>query len=144
MAWRSRSGPRARLSSPASACAPDWSGLERTVTYALAGSFLATALVCAVAVPAETSLSLPLALSLIGMYALVSQIELEIGRGSAVPTLLVFVPMLFLLPPGAVPLCVAAGLVAGGLAGRVRADPQTERLAVLLSSAWHSVGSAVS
>jgi len=118
-------------------------GRERTVTFALAGSFAAAALVCAVAIPTDVSFSLPLALLLVGLYALVSQIEFEIGPGSAVPTMLVLVPMLFLLPAGAVPLCVAAGLIAGGLVERIRARRHAERLAVLLSSAWHSVGPAV-
>ena len=118
-------------------------GRERNVTLALAGSFVVAALVSAVAIPSEISFSLPLALLLIALYAVVSQVEFEIGPGSAVPTTLVFVPMLFLLPAGAVPLCVAAGLIAGGLVERLRSRRHTERLAVLLSSAWHSVGPAV-
>src|SRR5215475_3756104 len=39
-------------------------------------------------------------------YAVVSRIEFEIGTGSAVPTQLVLVPMLFVLPPADVPLTV--------------------------------------
>ena len=49
----------------------------------------------------------------VGLYALVSRVEFEIGSGSAVPTQLVLVPMLFALPIGLVPLAVAAGLCCG-------------------------------
>jgi hypothetical protein len=45
------------------------------------------------------------------LYAGVSRVEFEIGTGSAVPTQLVLVPMLFALPIGTVPLVAAAGLV---------------------------------
>src|SRR5579859_1617473 len=48
-------------------------------------------------------------------YALVPSIRIELGNGLALPTELVFVPMLFILPPGYVPLVVAAGLLAAGL-----------------------------
>jgi hypothetical protein len=45
----------------------------------------------------------------VGVYALVSKVEFEVGPGSAVPTELVLVPMLLVLPPGIVPLAVAIG-----------------------------------
>src|SRR2546430_8856953 len=46
-------------------------------------------------------------------YALASRIDFEIGTGSAVPTQLVLVPMLVLLPVQFVPLCVLVGLLLG-------------------------------
>jgi len=66
-----------------------------------------------------------------------------VGPGSAVPTVLVLVPMLFVLPPGLAPTCVALGLVCGGLLDRIRRGLRIERLTVLLCSSWHSVGPAV-
>jgi diguanylate cyclase (GGDEF)-like protein len=118
-------------------------GRERTVTFSLGAAFVVAALVCAVAIPTETSFSLGLALLLIATYAAVSQVEFEIGPGSAVPTELVLLPMLFILPPGAVPLCVAAGLLLGGVVEHVRRRRHSQRIGVLLSSAWHSVGPAL-
>ena len=118
-------------------------GRERTVTFFLGAAFVLAAFVCAVAIPTETSFSLGLTLLLIATYAVVSQVEFEIGPGSAVPTELVLLPMLFVLPPGAVPLCVAAGLLLGGLVERLRSRRHGERISVLLSSAWHSVGPAL-
>lgn len=118
-------------------------GRERSVTVALAGGFGLAALACAVLIPSESSPSPALVALLIAMYAVVSQVEFEIGPGSAVPTVLLLVPMLFVLPPGSVPLCVAAGLVVGGVIERLRSRRHGQRLAVLLSSAWHSVGPAL-
>jgi diguanylate cyclase (GGDEF)-like protein len=118
-------------------------GRERTVTFLLGAAFVLTAVVCAVAIPSETSFSLSLTVLLIATYAVISQVEFEIGPGSAVPTELVLVPMLLILQPGSVPLCVAAGLVLGGLVEHVRSRRHRQRVAVLLSSAWHSVGPAL-
>ena len=115
-------------------------GRERVVTYALAGSFLVAAAACAVFVPSPDPFSLWVAGLLVVCYAVVSQIEFEVGPGSAVPTELVLVPMLFAVPPGLVPTLVAAGLVLGGLAERARSRRHGERVAVLLCSSWHSVG----
>lgn len=118
-------------------------GRERAVTFLLAGGFLVSACLCALLVPSDTSFSLSTTLLLVLVYAVVSQIEFEVGPGSAVPTELVLVPMLFVLPPGDVPLAVAAGLVAGGLTERLRSKRHGERVPVLLCSAWHSVGPAL-
>jgi len=72
----------------------------------------------------------------VALYAAVSRVEFEIGNGSAIPTQLVLVPMLFALPLGCVPLAVAAGLVLR--------DPRTLRAPTkalpLLSSAAHALG----
>ncbi len=52
-----------------------------------------------------------IALILLVFYAVLWNIELEIGLGAAVPTLLATTPMLFLLPPEYVPLlCLGAAL----------------------------------
>ena len=63
--------------------------------------------------------------------------HLYLGAGSAVPTQLVLVPMLFLLPPAVVPACVALALVAADAVDR----PQ--RILASLGDAWHAVGPAL-
>lgn len=118
-------------------------GRERSVTLLLAAAFVVAAVICAAVIPSNTSFSLGLAVLMIAVYAVVAQVEFEIGPGSAVPTELVLLPMLFVLPPGAVPLCVGAGLLLGGLVERLRSRRHGERMTVLLSSAWHSVGPAL-
>jgi HD-GYP domain-containing protein (c-di-GMP phosphodiesterase class II) len=83
-----------------------------------------------------------LAAGLVAAYALVSRIEFEIGSGSAIPTQLVFVPMLFLLPPASVPPLVAAALMIGVLP-RLRTGMPPERLVVQLAGALHTLGPAL-
>jgi diguanylate cyclase (GGDEF)-like protein len=118
-------------------------GRERVVTHALAAYFVLAAALCALLLPSSTPFSLWVAGLFVLCYALVSQIEFEVGPASAVPTQLILVPMLFTVPPGAVPLLVAAGLVLGGVVERARSRRHVERVAVLLCSSWHSVGPAV-
>jgi diguanylate cyclase (GGDEF)-like protein len=115
-------------------------GRERTVTLLLAAGFVAAAAACAAFVPADRTVSAGSIALFVAVYAAMSQIEFEIGPGSAVPTVLVLVPMLFVLPVGAVPLVAASGLLLGGLFERVRSRRHHERIAVLLCSSWHTVG----
>jgi diguanylate cyclase (GGDEF)-like protein len=115
-------------------------GRERTVTLALAAGFLAAASACAVLIPSDISASVPTILLFVAVYAAISQIEFEVGPGSAVPTTLVLVPMLFVLPVGLVPFAAAAGLLVGGVVERIRSRRHRDRAAVLLCSSWHTVG----
>ena len=50
--------------------------------------------------PSGPTPSLALLAGLVAAYALASRVEFEIGSGSVVPTQIVLVPMLFVLPPG--------------------------------------------
>ena len=118
-------------------------GRERVVTLALAAGFLLAASACTALIPSTTSFSPLVAVVFVVTYAIVAHIEFEIGPGSAVPTQLVLVPMLFAVPAGAVPSLVAAGLVLGGLVEHARSRRHGDRVAVLLCSSWHSVGPAL-
>jgi diguanylate cyclase (GGDEF)-like protein len=76
------------------------------------------------------------ALALIVCLAIASRVHLYLGAGSAVPTQLVLVPMLFLLPPAAVPACVIVALVAADV-------DRPQRIVASVADAWHAVGPAV-
>jgi diguanylate cyclase (GGDEF)-like protein len=119
------------------------SGRDRWTSVALGGTFVATALALALLLPAHRSFAIVPAVLLIGSYAVVSRVEFEIGPGSAVPTQLVFVPMLFLLPVSVVPLAVAAGYMLGLLVDHVQGKRHGQRAFVLLSYCWHSIGPTV-
>jgi HD-GYP domain-containing protein (c-di-GMP phosphodiesterase class II) len=73
-------------------------------------------------------------------YAVAARVEFEIGAGAALPTQIVLVPMLLLLPLRFVPLLVCAGLVIGKtmIPGRGRA-PLDRTLTVPVNS-WHVIG----
>ena len=97
----------------------------------------------AAVLPWHTSLSMPVAVLLVLGYAVVSRVEFEVGPGSAVPTQLVFVPMLFALPAPAVPLCVACGYLLGAVPDYAAGRIHIQRAWVLLSCSWYSVGPAL-
>src|SRR5436189_6304424 len=67
----------------------------------------------------------------------------EVGTGSAVPTQLVLVPMLALLPVQDVPLCVVTGLLLGGLPDYARGRVPIARSILRLVNSWHAVGPAL-
>ena len=115
---------------------------ERVASLVVGGSFLAVAVPLALLYGSSRHPSLWTVLLLLGVYAVASQVEFEVGAGSGVPTELVLVPMLFVLPPSWVPLAVAAGLALGELAGGRQAH-HPGRIAVLPGNAWHAVGPAL-
>jgi diguanylate cyclase (GGDEF)-like protein len=79
----------------------------------------------------------------VAAYAVALSVQFEIAFGSAVPTELVLVPMLFALDPYLVPAAVVAGLVAGALVDLARGRVHAERILVVPASAWHAVGPAL-
>ncbi len=79
---------------------------------------------------------------LVGLYALLTGVEFPVGAGNVLPTQLVLIPMLVLMPPGVVPLLVAAGLLLGRLSDWVRGRGSFDRLLFSVPDAWHAVGPA--
>jgi len=117
---------------------------ERVVEYAAVATFLGCAVALAALAPAVRPLQPALAVTLVGLYALTSRvIKFPIGAGYVVPSYLILVPMLLLLPPALVPLLAAAGLMVGGIfeVATVRARP--ERVVFSIADAWHSLGPAL-
>jgi HD-GYP domain-containing protein (c-di-GMP phosphodiesterase class II) len=115
-------------------------GRELAAEAATAGSFLVVAVALAVLLPAERTLDMPLAVTLVATYALMARVHFPIGYGFTIPTQLVLVPMLFLVPLGAVPLLVAAGMVLGGLPEYLRGDRHPTRALAAVGDSWHSIG----
>ncbi|MFL5952864.1 MAG: HD-GYP domain-containing protein [Gaiellaceae bacterium] len=77
------------------------------------------------------------------VYALVSRVTFEIGVGSAIPTQLVLVPMLFALPIGTVPAVVAVGLLLQTLGDRPWPLRHLHRALPLVATAGHALGPAL-
>ena len=111
---------------------------------AAATLFLAVAVPLAAAPLANGQVSLPLATLLVVLYAVVSRtIKFPIGAGYVVPSYLVLVPMLLLLPPAVVPLLAAVGLVLGTLGRWLARRATPQELLFAVPDAWHAVGPAV-
>ena len=79
---------------------------------------------------------------LIGVYAVVGRIEFPVGTGYVVPTQLILVPMLLMLPPSVVPAAVAIGLVSGNVVECVLGRVPPRRILSAVPDAWHAVGPA--
>ena len=77
---------------------------------------------------------------LVGAYALLYKVEFEVGSALAIPTQLVLVPMLFLLPLDLVPFCVAAGVLLADVAEVVEGKLNLERILVRIGNAWYALG----
>src|SRR5205823_5746635 len=78
-----------------------------------AAGFVAMAAILPLALHSSRSPSALTVFALIAAYAAASHARFEVGTGLFLPTGLIFVPMLFLLPLGFVPLAISAGLLLG-------------------------------
>jgi HD-GYP domain-containing protein (c-di-GMP phosphodiesterase class II) len=116
---------------------------DLVVSTVAAASFLAIAIPLAFFADSSRAASPFLVATLVVAYAFASRVRFEIGIGYAIPTQLVFVPMLFLLPPSLAPLLVAAGFLLGSLPDNVRGEWHLERAIVLVSNGWHALGAAL-
>src|SRR3954447_4116818 len=103
----------------------------------------AALIAAAVALAAMSTSARPLSPGVLALYvvlyAVASRVRLYVGAGSALPTQLVFVPMLFELPLGVVPLAVACGLAAGALVPVARGRAHPERVLMATADAWYAV-----
>jgi hypothetical protein len=86
---------------------------DRATTAVSLALFLVAAGSLAAVLPSHRSPSAFAVALLLAAYAVAFRLDFEVGSGSAVPTQLILVPMLFVLPTGMVPLVVAAGILLG-------------------------------
>jgi diguanylate cyclase (GGDEF)-like protein len=112
---------------------------EARVEAAAAVLFVVAAAAMALLLPDSRPFDAGLALALIVSFALASMVPLHLGAGSAMPTQLLLVPMLFLLPPAAVPACVGLGLAGAAALGALRRREHPERILTGTADAWHAV-----
>jgi HD-GYP domain-containing protein (c-di-GMP phosphodiesterase class II) len=116
---------------------------DRLASLLLGGAFLAAAGSLAALAGSSRDTGLATLAAFVVSYAIASRIDFEIGTGSAVPTQLVLMPMLALLPVQYVPLCVLAGLLLGGLPEYLRGRVPIERSVLRFVNSWHAVGPAL-
>ncbi|HEY3763681.1 MAG TPA: HD-GYP domain-containing protein [Gaiellales bacterium] len=113
---------------------------EARGTLAVSAAFALAVAVIALRAPGGGGHSALTAALLVVSYALAARVRFEVGSGLAVPTQLVFVPMLLLAAPAAVPLLVALGFVLSTLPETVRGDRHPRRLGTHIVSASYAVG----
>jgi HD-GYP domain-containing protein (c-di-GMP phosphodiesterase class II) len=117
---------------------------ERSSAALIGGGFLVAATAAAFLLPSPERSPAPVIVALlVGAYALAFMLHFEVGTGSAVPTEVVLVPMLFIVPVGWVPLMVAGGMLIACLVEHWRGTIHLERVLIPLANGWHSLGPAL-
>lgn len=116
---------------------------ELATAAATAGTFTGAALAFALAASSSRPFRPLDAGLLVAGFAVLSRLEFELGTGSAVPTQLLFVPMLFLLPLPYVPLLVCAGYLLGGAVDLVAGSRRADRTLALAGCAWFALPPAL-
>jgi putative nucleotidyltransferase with HDIG domain len=107
-----------------------------------ASGFLAAALALALLAEPAREFSPALALAFVVAYSVADRIEFSTGAGYAVPSQLVLVPMLLLVPTPLVPLLVAGAMVTSALAEAVRGGTAPTRSLLAVADAWFALGPA--
>ncbi len=109
----------------------------------LVAAFVVGALSLALFAESVQEFSLPLAIGFVVAYVVAEQIQFSTGGGYTVPTQLVLVPMLLLLPTPLVPLLVGVAIAASGLRDVVRDGVPVGRALLTLADGWFALAPAV-
>ncbi len=117
-------------------------GRERFVEAAAAAAFLVVAVAMAVLIPSPRSLHASELALLVVAYVATCRAKFDIADGYTVPTELVLVPMLFLLPTPAVPLVVSLSWALGRLIDYATGKTSVHRAFHVFGDCWHAVGPA--
>lgn len=110
---------------------------------AFTAAFVAAAVALALYLPSNRAPGAATVLLLIGAYAAAFGFQFEVASGTAVPTQLILVPMLFLLPSGSVPLAVGGGILLGSSVECLRGRLHLERLVLRILNASYAIGPAL-
>jgi HD-GYP domain-containing protein (c-di-GMP phosphodiesterase class II) len=114
---------------------------ERASAAFLGGAFLVASAFVALLLPwSDRSPGVVVILLLLAAYGLAFRLDFEVGTGLAVPTQVVLVPMLFILPLAQVPFLVAAGILLGSVIDYARRRIHLERVFLPLASGWYVLG----
>jgi diguanylate cyclase (GGDEF)-like protein len=104
-----------------------------------AGALVAVAAAMALLIDSPRALSVPTLALYAVLYVAATRVRLYVGAGSALPTQLVFVPMLFALPLGAVPLAVAGALATGAAIDVALRRVHPERILTATGDGWYAL-----
>jgi putative nucleotidyltransferase with HDIG domain len=116
---------------------------ERAVEVVAGGAFLAMAVALPLLAGAGARFDWGSAAITVLSLAAVSRIEFEVGSTYTMPLQIVLVPMLFIVPPAALPLCVAAGLVLGKAPEAVLGRRPLGRVLMKVADSWFAAGPAL-
>jgi putative nucleotidyltransferase with HDIG domain len=115
---------------------------QKLVEAAIAVLWLSAAVALAALAAPARELSPALTIAFLVAYAFVHRIQFTVGEGTIVPTQLVFVPMLLLLPTPYVPLLVAVVLAARTASPTVRGGRKAQRTLLAVNDAAFALAPA--
>jgi HD-GYP domain-containing protein (c-di-GMP phosphodiesterase class II) len=118
-------------------------GRERLVEQVAGASFLLAALAMAVFMDSPRPLEAAPLIALVVAYVIACRAKFDIADGYTVPTELVLVPMLFLLPTPVVPLVVSLSWALGRLLDYASGNTSVSRAFHVFGDCWHAVGPAL-
>jgi HD-GYP domain-containing protein (c-di-GMP phosphodiesterase class II) len=118
-------------------------GRERAVEWAAGAGFLLVALGMALFMDSPRALEAVPLVVLVAAYVIACQAKFDIADGYTVPTELVLVPMLFLLPTPVVPLVVSLSWALGRLIDYASGRTSVHRAFHVFGDCWHAVGPAL-
>ncbi|MGN6217663.1 MAG: HD-GYP domain-containing protein [Solirubrobacterales bacterium] len=118
-------------------------GRERAVEQVTGAAFLVVAVAMAVLLASPRSLEATTLGVLVLAYVVACRAKFDIADGYTVPTELVLVPMLFLLPTPIVPLVVSLSWLLGRLIDYATGRTSVHRAFHVFGDCWHAVGPAV-
>ncbi len=118
-------------------------GRERRAEAGAAIAFIVVALAMALLMPSPRTLDLSTLAILVVAYVATCRAKFDIADGYTVPTELVLVPMLFLLPTPIVPLVVSLSWALGRLIDYAGGQTSIHRAFHVFGDCWHAVGPAL-
>jgi HD-GYP domain-containing protein (c-di-GMP phosphodiesterase class II) len=118
-------------------------GRERTAELSIALVTLCASVLMAWVAPGTGPFRLGLAVALVAACAVAYLVRFYDGAGYTVPSQLVLVPMLLLLPAGSVPLFMVAGVTIANVSRCLRGELHPERVAVGIGDAAHALAPAL-
>jgi HD-GYP domain-containing protein (c-di-GMP phosphodiesterase class II) len=116
---------------------------EQLGDSAFAVAFVAAAALLPALHPPETGVPALVVLAYAAAYAVGASVRFPTGTGFGMPTQVLFIPMLFALPPEIVPLVVAAGSVGAKAVEIARGRASRDRWVVGVGDAWFAIGPAI-
>ncbi|MEA2431125.1 MAG: hypothetical protein QOI19_1598 [Thermoleophilaceae bacterium] len=116
---------------------------ERLVEVGAGGSFLLMAVALWLLEGTDERIDWASLIIAVLALAAVSRVEFEVGSTYTMPLQLVLVPMLFLVPPAALPLCVAAALVLGKTPEALVGRRPPGRVLMKIADSWFAAGPAL-
>jgi hypothetical protein len=118
-------------------------GRERAVEQFAGGAFLVVALAMALYLDSPRALDPTTLVILAAAYVVTCRAKFDFADGYTVPTELVLVPMLFLLPTPIVPLVVSLSWLLGRFIDYASGRTSAHRAFHVFGDCWHAIGPAL-